>query len=104
MSGTSILALARVRSGTNFRRKNIKTSVTTVRRVMEEAGYRPPKTKRRNAHDERYEAIRPNHMWHLDYVHRHIHRASTFSLILIDDHSRYVVGHGIDEKSSAPIF
>jgi transposase len=28
-----------------LRRKNIKTSVTTVRRVMEEAGYRPPKTK-----------------------------------------------------------
>jgi transposase InsO family protein len=84
-----------------LRRKNIKTSVTTVRRVMEEAGYRPPKTKRRNAHDERFEAIRPNHIWHLDYVHRHIHRASTFSLILIDDHSRYVVGHGIDEVERA---
>lgn len=84
-----------------LRRKNIKTSVTTVRRVMEEAGYRPPKTKRRHVHDERFEATRPNHIWHLDFLHRYIHRASTFSLILIDDYSRYVVGHGVDEVERA---
>ncbi len=50
-----------------LRRKNVKTSVTTVRRVMEEAGYRPPKTKR-HPHDDRFEATRPNHIWHLDYA------------------------------------
>jgi putative transposase len=63
---------------------------------MEDAGYRPPKVKR-EPHDQRYEAVRPNHLWHLDFVHRHINRASVFTLILIDDHSRYVVGHGVDE-------
>src|SRR3990172_4091238 len=40
-------------------------------------------------------------MWHLDFVHRHVHRSSTFTLILIDDHSRYVVGHGVDEVERA---
>lgn len=79
-----------------LRRAKIRVSVHTARRVMEDAGYRPPKVKR-EPHDQRYEAVRPNHLWHLDFVHRHINRASTFTLILIDDHSRYVVGHGVDE-------
>lgn len=83
-----------------LRRKSVKVSVHTTRRVMEEAGYRPPKVTRK-PHDERFEAVRPNHMWHLDYVNQHINRASTFNLILIDDHSRYVVGHGVDDAERA---
>jgi len=79
-----------------LRRRGIKVGVATVRRVMEDAGYRPPKIKR-DPHDERYESVRPNHRWHLDFVHRFIHRSSTFTLILIDDHSRFVVGHGVDD-------
>lgn len=83
-----------------LRARCVKVSVNTVRRVMEDAGYRPPKVQRR-PHDQRYEAVRPNHIWHLDFVHRHIHRATTFTLILIDDHSRFVVGHGVDEAERA---
>jgi len=83
-----------------LRRRNIKVSVNTARRVMEEAGYRPPKVKR-DPHDERYEAVRPNHLWHLDFVHRHINRTSTFTLILIDDYSRFVPGHGVDDAERA---
>jgi len=83
-----------------LRRRGIKVAVATVRRVMEEAGYRPPKVQR-VPHDERYEAVRPNHLWHLDFVHRHIHRADTFTLILIDDFSRFVVGHGVDDRERA---
>jgi putative transposase len=79
-----------------LRRKSIRTSTNTVRRVMEGAGYRPPKVERK-VHDQRYEATRPNHLWHLDFVQRNIHRANTFTLIIIDDFSRYVVGHGADE-------
>jgi len=83
-----------------LRRRGVKVSVTTARRVMEDAGYRPPKVKR-EPHDERFEAVRPNHLWHLDFVHRHINRASTFTLILIDDCARYVVGHGVDDAERA---
>lgn len=81
-------------------RRGVKTGVNTVRRVMEEAGYRPPKVKR-DAHTKRYEATRPNHLWHLDFVHRHINRTNTFTLILIDDRSRFVVGHGVDDAERA---
>jgi putative transposase len=83
-----------------LRRIGIKVSVNTARRVMEDAGYRPPKVKR-EPHDERYEAVRPNHLWHLDFVHRHINKSSTFTLILIDDYARYVVGHGVDDAERA---
>ena len=83
-----------------LRRKGIKTSTSTVRGVMEEAGYRPPK-RRSRPHDKRFEAVRPNHRWALDFVQRYIHRTSTFTLIVIDDHSRYVVGHGVDDAERA---
>ena len=85
-----------------LRRKGVKVSVHTTRRVMEEAGYRPPKVVR-EPHDERFEAVRPNHIWHLDFVHRYINRASTFNLILIDDCSRFVVGHGTDDRECAAL-
>ncbi len=85
-----------------LRRAGIKVSVNTARRVMEDAGYRPRKVKR-EPHDQRYEAVRPNHMWHLDFVHRFINRTSTFTLILIDDHSRFVTGHGVDDAERAEL-
>lgn len=83
-----------------LRRKGVKVSTHTVRRVMEEKGYRPPKVERKK-HDGRFEAVRPNHMWHLDFTHRHIQRANTFTLILLDDHSRFVPGHGVDDAERA---
>ncbi|MCZ2136160.1 MAG: DDE-type integrase/transposase/recombinase [Burkholderiales bacterium] len=83
-----------------LRRKGVKVSVHTTRRVMEDAGYRPPKVVRQK-HDRRYEAVRPNHLWHLDFVQRYIGRVSTFTLIVIDDCARYVVGHGVDDAERA---
>lgn len=81
-------------------RRNIRVSTHTVRRVMEDAGYRPPKVERQK-HDRRYEAVRPNHLWHLDFVQRYIGKTSTFTLIVIDDCSRFVVGHGVDDAERA---
>ncbi|MBW2464299.1 MAG: DDE-type integrase/transposase/recombinase [Deltaproteobacteria bacterium] len=83
-----------------LRRKGVKVGVQTVRRVMEDSGYRPAKVKSQ-PHDERFEAVRPNHIWHLDYLHRHINRASTNTLIVLDDCSRFVVGHGVDDAERA---
>jgi putative transposase len=81
-------------------RRNVRVGVHTARLVMETAGYRPPKVEREK-HDRRYEAVRPNHLWHLDFVQRYIGRVSTFTLILIDDCSRFVVGHGVDDAERA---
>jgi transposase InsO family protein len=83
-----------------LRRKSIKAGIQTVRRVMEAHGYRPPKVVRR-PHDRFYEAIRPNHLWHLDFLQRYINRTSTFSLFILDDHARFIVGHGVDDAERA---
>jgi len=83
-----------------LRRAGVKVSTHTARLVMEDAGYRPKKVER-HLHDARYEAVRPNHLWHLDFLCRHINRTTTFSLILLDDYSRFVTGHGVDDAERA---
>lgn len=85
-----------------LRRRGIKVATNTVRRVMEDHGYKLPKVKR-HPHERRYEAVRPNHLWHLDFVHRYINSARTFTLILLDDHSRFVVGHAVDDAERADV-
>lgn len=83
-----------------LRRAGLTVSTQTVRRVMSEAGYQPPKVERKG-HDGRYEAVRPNQLWHLDFVHRYIHQQKAFVLALLDDHSRFVVGWALDDAERA---
>lgn len=83
-----------------LRRAGVRVSTQTVRRVMIDAGYRPPRTERRD-HEGAYEAVRPNQLWHLDFVHRHIHKQPVFVLALIDDFSRYVTGWAMDDAERA---
>lgn len=85
-----------------LRRKGIKVSTHTVTRVMEEAGYRPRKVQR-VPHDERFEAVRPNQLWHLDFLHRNINKSSVFTLVILDDYSRYAVGSGVDDAERADL-
>jgi len=51
-----------------LRRDGVKVGVSTVRQVMIENGYRPPRAKRRE-HVGCYEAARPRELYHLDFVH-----------------------------------
>jgi transposase InsO family protein len=75
-----------------LRRQGMKVSMHTVRCVLEDNGYVSPKTRRVEAHDQRYEAVRPNHLWHLDFLHRHIHKQKVYLLLVLDDYSRFIVG------------
>lgn len=83
-----------------LRRAGLVVSTQTVRRVMEDAGYVPPKVERRD-HTGSYEAVRPNQLWHLDFVHRHIHKQNVFILALLDDYSRFVTGWALDDAERA---
>jgi transposase InsO family protein len=83
-----------------LRRAGVKVSVQTVRRVMEDAGYQPPKVERRD-HTGVYEGVRPNQLWHLDFVHRFIHKQPVYILALIDDFSRFVAGWAMDDAERA---
>ncbi len=84
-----------------LRRSGFKVSVRTTRMVMQEHGYMPPKVKRVESHDQRYEAIRPNQLWHLDYLQRHIHKQKISVLFLVDDFSRYIPGFALTDQDRA---
>ena len=75
-----------------LRRQGFKVSLHTVRCVLEENGYVVPRVRRQAAHDQRYEAVRPNHLWHMDFLHRHIHKQKVYVLLVVDDFSRFIVG------------
>lgn len=75
-----------------MRRQGLKVSVHTVRCVLEAHGYVTPKVRRDAVHDQRYEAVRPNHLWHLDFLHRYIHKQKVYVLLVLDDYSRFIVG------------
>lgn len=83
-----------------LRRAGTKVSVQTVRRVMEGAGYRPPKVERRD-HTGSYEATRPNQLWHMDFIHRYVHGQKVFLGVWLDDFSRFVVGWALDDAERA---
>jgi transposase InsO family protein len=80
-----------------LRRHGMKVSMHTVRCVLEDNGYVSPKIRRVEAHDQRYEAVRPNHLWHLDFLHRHIHKQKVYLLLVLDDYSRFIVGGALWE-------
>lgn len=75
-----------------MRRQGLKVSVHTVRCVLEAHGYVTPKVRRRVVADQNYEAVRPNHLWHLDFLHRYVHKQKVYVLIILDDYSRFIVG------------
>ena len=80
-------------------------SVHTVRVVMDANGYVTPRTKRTEVHDRRYEAVRPNQLWHADFLSRYINKQLIRVLFFIDDYSRFIVGWNIfdEERASAVI-
>jgi len=73
--------------------------------VMQQHGYVTPKVKKVESHDQRYEAVRPNQLWHLDYMQRHIHKQKISVLFLVDDFSRYIPGFALcdEDRSEAVI-
>lgn len=78
-----------------LRRQGFKVSIHTVRCVLEENGYVTPKVRRDSGHDQCYEAVRPDQLWHLDFLHRHINKQKIYVLIILDDFSRFIVGGAI---------
>lgn len=73
------------------RKEGLKASVTTVREVMLENGYVPPRPRRKEQRG-RYEAARPRELYHLDFVHFYVHKQKQCLLFIQDDFSRFIVG------------
>jgi transposase InsO family protein len=86
-----------------LKRSGFKVSVGTVRHVMEENGYLPPKMKRKEPAG-RYEAARPGELYHLDFYHFYVHKQKACVLFIEDDFSRFIAGWAmVPSESAAPV-
>ena len=86
-----------------LKRNGFRISVGTVRQVMEENGYLPPKLKRKE-HVGRYEAGRPRELYHLDFYHFYVHKQKQCVLFIEDDYSRFIAGWAmVPTETAAPV-
>jgi len=86
------------------RDEGLEVSAETVRRVVNDAGLgnAPPASKRRPPQVRRFERSFPNAMWQIDIMTFQLKRLYPVYLVgMIDDHSRYIVGHGLYRQQTA---
>ena len=86
------------------RNEGLEVGHETVRRVINDAGLgnAPQPSKRRPPQIRRFEREVPNAMWQIDIFTFELKRMYPVYLIgMIDDHSRYIVGHGLFRQQKA---
>ncbi len=83
----------------------LEVSAESVRRVVNDAGLGnpAPTQKRREPQIRRFEREIPNALWQTDIFTFQLKRMYPVYLIgIIDDHSRYMVGHGLFRQQTSP--
>ena len=73
------------------RNEGMRLSSRAIRRVLIEHGYER-KTKAGGGELQRFEAEWPNKLWQLDIVDFWIGKQRVYVMMMLDDHSRFVVG------------
>ncbi len=81
-------------------RVGIKVTVVTVRKILEENGYTPPKATVKEVEINRYEAVRPLEIVHMDFKHFWINKAKVYLLLFQDDFSRFLCGHWMTDSEN----
>ena len=81
-------------------RAGIKITVATTRKILEENGYTPPKASVKEIEINRYEAVRPLELVHMDFKHFYINRAKVYLLLFQDDFSRFLCGHRMTDSEN----
>lgn len=81
-------------------RAGIKITVATTRKILEENGYTPPKAAVKEIEINRYEAVRPRELVHLDFKHFYINRSKVYLLLFQDDFSRFLSGHRMTDSEN----
>ena len=75
-------------------------TVATVRKILEENGYTPHKAAVKEVEINRYEAVRPLEIVHMDFKHFYINKAKVYLLLLQDDFSRFLCGHQMTDSEN----
>ncbi len=84
-----------------LRRQGKTISIRSIRKVMLANGYEPSQTKKDKAEPKRFEAGRPLELAQMDILELNINKARVYLVLLIDDYSRFILGHRIVENTSA---
>jgi putative transposase len=75
-----------------------RISVKAIARVLRANGYRTEhRTARVEQELQRFEAIRPNALWQMDALALRVHKLRVYLHLVIDDFSRFIVGHRLGE-------
>jgi putative transposase len=84
-----------------LRRQGLTVSIGTVRKVMEANGYKAPR-KRGGEKEQgnRFEARRPLELVQMDILEFFINKLKVYLLVLLDDFSRFIVGHRLLTQTS----
>jgi len=87
----------------------VRVSVASVRRIRKAEGLPaesiPAKRKRKPAPPRRFERATPGDLWQTDITYLNVpwSRGPLYLIAYLDDHSRYVVGHGLFTHQRADI-
>ncbi len=75
-----------------------RISVKAIARVLRANGYRTEhRTAKREQELQRFEAVRPNALWQMDALSLRVHQVRVYLHLVIDDFSRFIVGHRLSE-------
>ena len=85
--------------------KGWRISIKAIARVLRHHGYEPVHRGSRPQGPEpvRFEAPRRNALWQLDYAEMRVAGEVLHMLVVLDDFSRYCVGHVLGDRPSAKI-
>lgn len=87
------------------RHKGWRLAVRAIARVLTGNGYELVHTGSRpeGASDHRFEAPRPNALWQVDFAELHLPGEKLQILVLLDDFSRFCVGHTVADSQSSEV-
>ena len=83
-----------------LRRQGKTISIRTIRKIMEAGGYQGKQDRKNAGKPQRFEASRPLELAQMDILELYINKARVYLILLIDDHSRFILGYRLLEQTS----
>ena len=84
----------------------VKISRQMIGRIFTEAGiplHKPSEADPTDPAQNRFEMTRPNELWAVDFKEIWAGSTKTYGLFVLDDYSRFCVGHAVTDKATADL-
>jgi transposase InsO family protein len=83
-----------------LRRQGMTISTRSVQKIMEANGYEGIRKKHKEKDPQRFEASRPLELCQMDILEFFIHKLKVYLILLLDDHSRFILGWRLLDETS----